>query len=96
MMMELSQLKKYLPAVGLPSGYTVDTGNSKGSEISGFDQLTISWQDNDMSKYIQIFPEISSAMQIKRWTLVIYVSKDADEADCSGVTNSLRRNERWI
>jgi hypothetical protein len=70
MNLELSDLEKYLMDIGLPSVYSVNGDKTKGKEIKGFDHLTISWTDNDVSKSVQIFPEILD-MNIKRWNLAV-------------------------
>jgi hypothetical protein len=70
MTIELSNLKKYLNDIGLPSVCSVNADKTKGKEIKGFDQLTISWTDNDISKSVQVFPEILD-MNIKRWNLTV-------------------------
>lgn len=69
--MELSELRKYVSSIGLPPGYSISTDKDKGSEITGFDQLTVHWKDHDILKSIQISPEVSD-MKIKRWRLGIY------------------------
>ena len=65
MNMELCDLKKYLNHIGLPEDYTVNTDKTKGNDIEGFDNLSILWKDNHISKSVQIFPEILD-MNIKR------------------------------
>jgi hypothetical protein len=78
MNIELSDLKKYLNDVGLPAIYTVNADKTKGSEITGYDQLMVSWRDNDISKSVQIYPEISDT-NIKRWNLSVYAWVDNEK-----------------
>lgn len=76
--MKLSDLKKYLNNIGLPADCSVNADKTKGNEIRGFDQLTISWKDNHISKSVQIYPEISE-MNIKRWNLGICAWMDNEK-----------------
>ena len=76
--MELSDLIKYLNNIGLPADYSVNSDKTKGNEIRGFDQLTISWKDNHISKSVQIYPEIFE-MNIKRWNLGVCAWMDNEK-----------------
>lgn len=78
MILELSELTRYLGSIGLPPGYTIRADNDKGSDIPGFDQLTIDWNDQQVEKSIQIVPEVSD-MKIKRWQLAICAWMDDGE-----------------
>jgi len=77
--MEFSDLKKYLNNIGLPADYSVNADKTKGNEVEGFDQLTISWMDNHISKSVQIYPEIIE-MNIKHWNLGVCAWMDNEGA----------------
>jgi hypothetical protein len=73
--MDLSNLKNRLTNLRIGAAYSIDTDKSKGSEIHGYDELSIRWTENGIDKLIQIYPETKD-LKIKKWKIWICASKD--------------------
>lgn len=75
--MGLINLKYSFQDLNIPVHYTIDSKLGKGYGIIGYDELSIRWTENDISKLIQIYPEINKdSIHIKKWVIWICASKD--------------------